>query len=102
MPDAVRGRIYDFGVHPALVDLDDPNAGWALGYVRPATIEELEGPLDRYEEVERGLFRRVQTTTRMNRNVWIYLYCRPLPPGIRGPLERWSASEDIAIASVPK
>ena len=60
--DAVRGRLYDLGAYPGLVDLDDPCAGWVEGYVRPVTIEELEGPLDRYEDVSRGLFRRVQAT----------------------------------------
>ena len=49
VPDAVRGRLYDLGPYPGLFDLDDPSAGWALGYVRPVTRDELEGPLDEYE-----------------------------------------------------
>ena len=93
VPDAVRGRLYDLGPHPALVDLDDADAGWVLGYVRPVEMDELEGPLDIYEEVSgAGLFRRVQTTTRAHRVVWLYVYSRPLPPYARGPLERWRAA----------
>jgi gamma-glutamylcyclotransferase (GGCT)/AIG2-like uncharacterized protein YtfP len=99
VPDAVRGRLYDLGAYPALVDLDDPTAGWVEGYVRPVTMEELEGPLDRWEEVDRGLYRRVRTTTRLDRDVWLYLYSRPLPPGSRGPFERWAAPLAIAVTS---
>jgi indolepyruvate decarboxylase len=95
--DAVRGRLYDLGAHPGLVDLDDPSAGWVEGYVRPVTLEELEGPLDRYEDVDSGLFRRVRTTTRLSRDVWLYLYSRPLPPESRGPLDRWTAPEGMAV-----
>ena len=94
-PDAVRGRLYDLGAHPALVDLDDPSAGWVEGYVRPVAMEELEGPLDRYEDVGRGPFRRVFTTTRGNRNVWLYFYSRPLPSERRGPIDRWTAPEAV-------
>jgi gamma-glutamylcyclotransferase (GGCT)/AIG2-like uncharacterized protein YtfP len=97
--DAVRGRLYDLGAYPGLVDIDDPTAGWVRGYVRPVTIEELEGPLDRYEEVGLGLFRRVRTTTREDRNVWIYIYSRPLPPEKRGPLDRWPTTEGVTVNS---
>jgi gamma-glutamylcyclotransferase (GGCT)/AIG2-like uncharacterized protein YtfP len=96
--DAVRGRLYDLGAYPGLVDVDDPSAGWVLGYVRPVTPDELEGPLDRYEEVGRGLFRRIRTTTRDNRSVWIYLYSRPVPPEARGPLDRWRAPAGGAVS----
>jgi gamma-glutamylcyclotransferase (GGCT)/AIG2-like uncharacterized protein YtfP len=89
LPDAVRGRLYDLGSYPGLVDLDDPVAGWVEGYVRPIELEELEGPLDRFEEVDQGLYRRVRTTTRDERRVWVYVYARPLPPNARGPLRRW-------------
>ena len=78
VPDAVKGRLYDLGRHPALVDLDDQRAGWVLGYVRPVDMDELQGPLDAYEEVEKGLFRRVQTTTRAGLGVWVYVFSRAL------------------------
>jgi gamma-glutamylcyclotransferase (GGCT)/AIG2-like uncharacterized protein YtfP len=87
--DAVRGRLYDLGAYPALVDLDDPAAGWVEGYVRAVDLAELEGPLDAWEEVENGLYRRQQTTTRYGRRVWVYLYTQPLPPDARGPLAHW-------------
>jgi gamma-glutamylcyclotransferase (GGCT)/AIG2-like uncharacterized protein YtfP len=97
VPDAVKGRLFDLGPHPALVDLDGAGAGWALGYVRPVEMEELEGPLDTYEEVSgAGLFRRVQTTTRAHRLVWLYVFSRPLPPYARGPIERWQAPAGVA------
>ncbi len=96
--DAVRGRLYDLGAYPALVDLDDPTAGWVQGYVRPVAMEELEGPLDRYEEVGRELYRRVRATTRDDRNVWVYVYSRPLPLEKRGPLDCWPAPEGIKVS----
>jgi indolepyruvate decarboxylase len=88
--DAVRGRLYDLGAFPALVDLDDPAAGWVEGYVRSFDRGELEGPLDTFEEVETGLYRRVETVTRNERRVWVYLYNRPVPANAAGPLNRWS------------
>jgi gamma-glutamylcyclotransferase (GGCT)/AIG2-like uncharacterized protein YtfP len=101
--DAVKGRLYDLGSHPALIDLDDSDAGWVLGYVRPVEMEELEGPLDTYEEVSgAGLFRRVQTTTRSHRVVWLYVFSRPLPPYARGPIERWRAPAGVAGSVAPQ
>jgi gamma-glutamylcyclotransferase (GGCT)/AIG2-like uncharacterized protein YtfP len=87
--DAVRGRLYDLGPYPGLVDLDDHTAGWVEGYVRAVEHGELEVRLDSFEGVEEGLYRRVRTTTRGRRDVWIYVYGRPLPPDARGPLPRW-------------
>jgi gamma-glutamylcyclotransferase (GGCT)/AIG2-like uncharacterized protein YtfP len=89
-PDAVRGRAYDLGPYPALVDLDDPTAGWVEGFVRPVEEAELTGVLDRCEGVDVGLYRRVETTTRNNQCVWVYVYARPLPPSARGPIDRWA------------
>lgn len=87
-PDAVRGRLYDLGPYPALVDLDDPEAGWVEGYVGPVEVDELEKH-DRYEDLDAGLYRREETTTRGDRRVWVYVYNRPVPPHARGPLDRW-------------
>lgn len=88
-PDAVRGRLYDLGPYPALVDLDDPGAGWVEGFVRPVELRELETRLDPWEEVDRGLYRRTRTLTQSRCPVWVYVYNRPLPPDARGPLDRW-------------
>jgi gamma-glutamylcyclotransferase (GGCT)/AIG2-like uncharacterized protein YtfP len=87
--DAVRGRIYDLGPYPVLVDWEDPNAGWVEGYVRPVDLRELEEQLDFYEGVDEGLYRRVSLLTRSGRNVWVYVYPNPLPSHARGPLSRW-------------
>jgi gamma-glutamylcyclotransferase (GGCT)/AIG2-like uncharacterized protein YtfP len=105
-PDAVRGRLFDLGPYPALVDLDDPGAGWVDGFVRPVDREELETRLDPWEEVDGGLYSRVETVTRASRRVWVYVYNRPLPPQARGPLARWdgcrrapdSVAADTSIA----
>jgi indolepyruvate decarboxylase len=86
--DAVRGRLFDLGPYPALVDLDDPAAAWVEGYVREIVPAELESH-DRWEDVDHGLYRRDQTTTRSGLSVWVYVYARPLPRDARGPLNRW-------------
>ena len=62
--DRVRGRLYDLGPYPALVDCDEPGAGWVEGYVRSIDTGELLRRLDAYEGVEEGLYRRVAVTTR--------------------------------------
>ena len=105
--DAVRGRLYDLGRYPVLVDWDDPGAGWVEGHVRPLVRRELEDRLDPYEGVEEGLFRRIAATSRAGRRVWAYVYPHPVPPGARGPLTRWEgpgAADDSDLAptqSVP-
>jgi gamma-glutamylcyclotransferase (GGCT)/AIG2-like uncharacterized protein YtfP len=88
-PDAVRGRLFDLGPYPALIDLDDPTAGWVEGFVRAVNIEELETRLDPWEEVAQGLYRRVETVSQASRRVWVYVYNRPLPASARGPVVRW-------------
>src|SRR5262245_26909266 len=88
-PDAVRGRLFDLGPYPALVDVDDPGAGWVEGFVRPVDLRELEEHLDPWEDVDHGLYRRVASQTRNGLSVWVYVYARPLPPDASGPLPRW-------------
>jgi gamma-glutamylcyclotransferase (GGCT)/AIG2-like uncharacterized protein YtfP len=88
--DAIRGRLYDLGPYPVLVDLNDPAAGWVEGHVRATTLDELEQVLDPYEEVAGGLFRRVSSRTRGGWTVWVYIYAGPLPGDARGPLGRWA------------
>jgi gamma-glutamylcyclotransferase (GGCT)/AIG2-like uncharacterized protein YtfP len=88
-PDMVRGRLFDLGPYPALVNLDDPSAGWVPGYVREVETDLLTGQLDAYEGVAEGPYRRESTITRAGRRVWIYVYGSPLPPEARGPIEQW-------------
>ena len=97
-PDAVRGRLFDLGPYPALVDLDDPTAGWVEGFVRPVDLLELETRLDPWEEVEQGMYRRVETVTRASRRVWVYVYNRPLPHGARGPLDCWDGQRRAPVS----
>jgi gamma-glutamylcyclotransferase (GGCT)/AIG2-like uncharacterized protein YtfP len=87
--DAVRGRLYDLGPYPGLVDLDDPSASWVEGFVRPVDVLELQERLDPYEGVDEGLYRRERAVTRSGRLVWVYVYARSLPEGARGPFDRW-------------
>jgi gamma-glutamylcyclotransferase (GGCT)/AIG2-like uncharacterized protein YtfP len=89
MADRVRGRLYDLGLYPGLIDCGDPAAPWVEGFVRFVAEDELTRRLDPYEGVDQGLYRRVSTTTEAGRLVWVYVYARPLPPGARGPLARW-------------
>ena len=88
-PDAVRGRLFDLGPYPGLVDLDAPGASWVEGFVRPADDAELIGRLDLYEGVDEGLYRREPTTTRAGRPAWVYVFAQPMPAGARGPIDRW-------------
>jgi len=94
-PDAVRGRLFDLGPHPALVELDDPSAGWVEGYVRAVETAEIEGLLDTWEGVADGVFRRMETTTRKGKRAWVYVYAQPLPAQARGPLDRWSGKRGV-------
>ncbi len=87
--DAVRGRLFDLGPYPALVDCEDPSAGWVEGFARDVSEDELLQRLDPYEGVGEGLYRRVAATTRAGRRVWVYVYARPVPEEARGPLTRW-------------
>jgi gamma-glutamylcyclotransferase (GGCT)/AIG2-like uncharacterized protein YtfP len=95
--DAVRGRLYDLGPYPGLVDLEDPAAGWIEGFVRPVAGRQLAGSLDSYEGVAEGLYCRQQTTTRAGKQVWVYVYARPLPSSAIGPLPRWSSSKRVRL-----
>lgn len=97
-PDAVRGRLFDLGPYPALVDLGAPGADWVEGYVRPVAMDELAGPLDEYEGVAEGLYRRVEARTRAGREAWVYIPARPLPPGAVGPIARWDGPRAGPVA----
>ncbi len=99
--DAVRGRLYDLGPYPALVDHEDTEADWVEGYVRTVSWDQLVGSLDSYEGVNEGLYRRVATTTREGRQVWLYVYARPLPPSALGPLSRWNSTKRVRLLAPP-
>jgi gamma-glutamylcyclotransferase (GGCT)/AIG2-like uncharacterized protein YtfP len=88
-PDAVRGRLYDLGPYPGLVDVGDPAASWVEGYVRRGLPIAMLRSLDAYEGV---LYRRIRTTTRRQSVVWVYVYSGPLPRDARGPLSRWEGT----------
>lgn len=93
--DSVRGRLYDLGLYPGLVELGAPAAGWVEGYVRSVGEAELRERLDPYEGVAEGLYRRDATTTRAGLFTWVYVYARSLPRGARGPLPRWDGRRGV-------
>jgi gamma-glutamylcyclotransferase (GGCT)/AIG2-like uncharacterized protein YtfP len=93
--DSVRGRLFDLGPYPALVDLGDPTAGWVEGFVRPVEESELLERLDPYEGVSEGPYRRSVALTRSSRVAWVYVYARPLPKDARGPLARWEGLRGV-------
>jgi indolepyruvate decarboxylase len=99
--DAVRGRLYDLGSYPALVDDEDGDADWVEGYIRPVTTDQLTGSLDPYEGVDEGLFRRVMVRTRAGREVWVYVYGRALPSTAIGPLSRWNSTKRVRLFTSP-
>ncbi len=84
--DAVRGRLYDLGPYPILLDLDDPGAEWVEGHVRDLESVERLRRLDSYEG---ETFVRRSTFTRSGVPVWVYVYVLPRPDEARGPMERW-------------
>ncbi len=100
--DAVRGRLYDLGPYPALVDHLDAGADWVEGYVRRVTWDQLTGSLDSYEGVGEGLYRRVKARTREGRDVWMYVYDQPLPPSALGPVDRWTSSKRVRLLPPPE
>ena len=86
--DRVRGELFDLGAYPAAVKVGMTES-WICGCVMEIDESELRAELDVYEEVGRGLYRRVRTTTEAGFTVWIYEYAPPIPPHARGPIERW-------------
>lgn len=93
LEDEMRGRLFDLGPYPGLVDLNDLTSGWVKGYVRHIEPDELRGRLDAYEGVSEGLYRRVATTTRAGRRAWVYVYARPLPEDARELTDgRWRSN----------
>jgi gamma-glutamylcyclotransferase (GGCT)/AIG2-like uncharacterized protein YtfP len=86
--DMIRGRLFDLGPYPTVADLNDPEADWVAGSVRALEPGEL-ARLDEYEGVAEGFYRRESTITQAGREVWVYLYAKPLPPEARGPIDRW-------------
>ncbi len=84
--DAIRGRLYDLGPYPILLDLDDPTAGWVEGHVRSLDSPERLSRLDAYEGED---FERRSVLTRSGLLVWVYHSIGPRPAHARGPIARW-------------
>lgn len=93
-PDRVRGLLYDLGAFPAAVKIDAANQ-WLRGFVLDIAEVELVEDLDSYEDVDQGLYRRIQTITEAGFEAWVYEYARPLPPTAVGPIERWPSTLQV-------
>lgn len=98
--DAVRGRLFDLGPYPALVDLDHEDARWIDGYTRRVTERELRERLDPYEGVSDRLYHRNITTTRSGMRVWVYVYARSIPEGASELAGNWQEAITPTSASL--
>jgi len=99
-PAKIRGRLFDLGPFPALVDGNDPEAPWVFGFVRKVRPEELETIFDPYEGTAEGLFRREPTWTSRGVPCWVYVYNRRLPADARGPMAKWSGlAPEVSVLS---
>ena len=87
-PDQVCGLLFDLGSYPAAIQIAATDRYFS-GFVLELEYRELMDELDPFEEVHRGLYRRIRTVTRSGFEVWIYEYARELPDGAIGPIERW-------------
>lgn len=85
-PDRIRGRLFDLGPYPGAIDVGTAE-GWFEGEVIELESAEL-GALDRFEGVENGEYRRLRATTESGQAVWVYEYCRQVPPEATA-LVRW-------------
>jgi gamma-glutamylcyclotransferase (GGCT)/AIG2-like uncharacterized protein YtfP len=97
VPDAVRGRLYDPGYYPMLVDAHDAAAPWVEGYTRWVPVEALNGILDDYEGVAFSLYRRETVTTRAGLRAEVYVYAREIPAGTPGPFTRWDGKRRVSL-----
>ena len=86
--DEMQGLLYDLGSHPAAIEIGRGER-WFEGCVLEIDSSELVDELDRFEQLDAGVYRRIRATTRGGSQVWVYEYARALPSGARGPLERW-------------
>jgi hypothetical protein len=91
----MRGLLYDLGSFPAAIGVGTGDR-WFAGYVLEIAESELVEPLDTYEEVAAGLYRRIQSVTEAGFEAWVYEYARPLPKTAVGPIDRWPANEPVA------
>jgi gamma-glutamylcyclotransferase (GGCT)/AIG2-like uncharacterized protein YtfP len=87
-PDRAHGLLYDVGPFPAAVQIGAVSS-WFRGWVIELADNELVGDLDAYEEVDKGLYRRIRTVTEAGFDVWVYEYARSLPATAVGPVDCW-------------
>ena len=81
----------------ALIDLGDTSAGWVEGFVRQTDHAELDGPLDRYEAIDTGPYRRALATSRNGRQVYVYESRTAAASG--GPRPDFAVACPLAIGS---
>ena len=92
--DTVRGELYDLVKFPAAIHVGQGSRSFR-GFVLEIAETELRDDLDRFEELDKGLYRRVRTMTASGHEVWIYEYARPILQGATGPIESWPRDSTI-------
>lgn len=87
--DSIRAELYDLGPYPAVLSVD-ATSEWLSGRVIEVDTDELAA-LDDFEDVDSGEFKRRATTTKEDRNVWVYEYARALPEDAK-KVTSWEAT----------
>ena len=82
----LRGRLYDLGPYPALVDADDPEAGWVAGHVRASTRPTSRGTSTITRAWPRAFTAGSGRRPEAGRVVWVY--STPAPPRPRPGADR--------------
>jgi gamma-glutamylcyclotransferase (GGCT)/AIG2-like uncharacterized protein YtfP len=100
-PATIRGRLYDLGRYPALVDSDDPAElvyGEVFALNAPRTLLAW---LDRYEGIVPGQhghneYERVERPVRLDSGqeitAWVYLYRKSIAGAPRIAAGRWDSA----------
>lgn len=72
--DQIAATAIDLGSYPAIISLGGPSLIGDVVEVDNATLDYL----DRYEGVDRGLYKRVTTTTEAGHEVMVYVWAKVL------------------------
>ena len=72
--DRIAATAIDLGAYPAIISLGGPSLIGDVIEVDDATLEYI----DNYEGVDRGLYKRVTTTTEAGHEVMVYVWAKVL------------------------
>ena len=80
--------LYNLGPYPAAIRVGKVDR-YFRGYVLEIALAELVNELDPFEQVQHGLYRRIEVVTEAGFTAWLYEYARPLAKDAIGPNDRW-------------